>query len=366
MMDRATSFRWGKGLRRHTGEANLQAVREFQGPREDDKIKCMCSASAPEILYVSRQMGIGGFHDANILGDSQGDGVAENNNRDIKSGTAALLSRAGVPLAYWPYAIQCYCFGRNAAIVDGESPYGKRFLAFGGNFDQSKMFVFGLKVRFIPSKVTGDKTEQFAESTRPVIFMGYGANSGCIWSGEYFVARAKEFGDVNYHTGQRKGDGKFITIQRRANVYRDDATTDALFDFPLEEKHTLAFDAPDGWSDSWWRSDVDAVGLIVPDGDGGPEGAADEMRRGQDALLEVEDHLLPNRTHREWLDSSEAAYIEKSEDNKDVTAYPAIMVPSGNGLITVARERVELHSAEIIAEGVGDHRGYEQPARIFI
>ena len=106
-------FPLGKGLRRHTGENNLQAVQEFQGAREEDKIKYMYSDSA-----------------------------IENNNRDIKSGTAALLPHAGMPLAYWPYAIQCYCFGRNAGVVDGESPYGERFLAYGGNFDQSKMFVW--------------------------------------------------------------------------------------------------------------------------------------------------------------------------------------------------------------------------------
>jgi hypothetical protein len=127
--------------------------------------------------------------------------VAENNSRDIKSGTAALLSHAGMPLAYWPYAIQCYCFGCNAAIVDGESPYGKRILACRGSFDQSKMFVFRSAVRFIPSKVTGDKTDQFSGSTQPGIFMGYGVNSGCVWGREYLVARAKEFENMNYHTG---------------------------------------------------------------------------------------------------------------------------------------------------------------------
>jgi hypothetical protein len=172
MIDRALSFRWAKGLTRHTAKGltrhtaanNLQVVQEFQGAREEDKIKYMCSDSAVELLYVSRRMGIGGFHDTNIPGDSQGNGVAENNNRDVKSGTAALLSHAGMPLAYWPYAIQCYCFGRNSAVVDRESPYGKRFLAYGGNFDQSKMFVFGSAVRFIPSKVTGDKTNSSLEA----------------------------------------------------------------------------------------------------------------------------------------------------------------------------------------------------------
>jgi hypothetical protein len=76
--------------------------------------------------------------------------------------------------------------------------------------------------------------------------MGYGVNSGCIWSGEYLVAHAKEFRDMNYHTGQRKGDGKFIVVQRCANVQRDDATADALLVFPLKEKHAVAFKTADG------------------------------------------------------------------------------------------------------------------------
>jgi hypothetical protein len=350
MIDRALSFRWAKGLTRHTGANNLQAVREFQGAREEDKIKHMCSDSAVELLCVSRNMGIGGFHDTNVPGDSQGDGVAENNNRDIKSGTAALLSHAGMPLAYWPYAIQCYCFGRYAAVVDGESPYGKRFLACGRNFAQSKMFVFGLAVRFIPSKVTGDKTEQFSGSTKPGIFMGYGVNSGSIWSGEYLVAHAKEFRDANYHTRQHKGDGKFIVVQRCANVQCDDATADALFDFPLKEKLSVAFKTPDGWVDSWWCWDDNPSDFIVEGEYGGQERAADIMRRGRDALIEVDDHLLPDKSHREWLDSSEGAYVEKSVDNKDVTVYPAIVIPAGTGLITAAPGRVDLHSQDVIVE----------------
>ena len=80
------------------------------------------------------------------------------------------------------------------------------------------------------------------------------------------------------------------------------------------------------------------------------EQAAEVMRRGRDALIEVGDHLLPDRSHREWLDSSEGAYIEKSAENKDVTVYPAIMIPAGNGLITVAPGRVDLRSKDVIVE----------------
>jgi hypothetical protein len=39
LMDRATGFRWGRGLRQKTGKANLEVMRKFQGPDPDDKIK---------------------------------------------------------------------------------------------------------------------------------------------------------------------------------------------------------------------------------------------------------------------------------------------------------------------------------------
>jgi hypothetical protein len=142
-----------------------------------------------------------------------------------------------------------------------------------------------------------------------------------------------------------------MVVQQCANVWRDDATADAKFDFPLKEKHTVAFKTPDGWLDSWWRWGDNPSDFIVDGEDGGQEQAADIMRHGQDALIEVEDHLLPDRSRREWLDSSEGAYVEKSVDNKDVTVYPAIMMPAGAGLIAVAPGRVDLHSQDVIVEG---------------
>jgi hypothetical protein len=112
----------------------------------------------------------------------------------------------------------------------------------------------------------------------------------------------------------------------------------------------VAFETPDGWLDSWWRWGDNPNDFIVDGEDGGQEQAVDIMRRGQDALIEVEDHLLLDKSHREWLDSSEGAYVEKSVDNKDVTVYPAIMMPAGTGLITVAPGRVDLHSQDVIVE----------------
>jgi hypothetical protein len=132
MVDRTTGFEWGKGQKRKTGAANFEVLQRFQRPDEKDKIKHIWSDAAPEIIYAATKLGICGNHDTSVPGDSQGDGIAENNDRDVKMGAASLLAHAGFPLAYWPLAMPCYCFGQNAAIADGTSPYCKRF---GDNFD---------------------------------------------------------------------------------------------------------------------------------------------------------------------------------------------------------------------------------------
>jgi hypothetical protein len=128
-------------------------MRKYRGPEPEDEMKYVYSDAAPEIAYAVQAMGVSGVRVASTPGDSQGDGIAGNNNRDIEMGTAALVAHSGMPLAYWPLALPCYCFGRNTAIVDGTSPYLKQF---GGNFDRTKMFPYGAEVKFIPSKITGD------------------------------------------------------------------------------------------------------------------------------------------------------------------------------------------------------------------
>jgi hypothetical protein len=247
LVDRATGFECGKGRKQKTGAANLVVMQRFQGRDDKGEIKYVWSDAPPEIIYAAAKLGIRGNHDASIPGDSQSDGIAENNNRDIKMGTASLLAHAGVPLAYWPLALPCYCFGRNVAIADGTSPYCKRF---GGNFDQSKMFPFGGEVRFVPSKIPGDPRLHFDATTQPGIFLGCG--SMCV-ARHVFCGTREGVLKHEYHTGRTKDASKLIVIQMVRDVHRIDVAKDAKFSFPLRGHYDRAFDAPEGWLDSTWR-----------------------------------------------------------------------------------------------------------------
>jgi hypothetical protein len=135
-----------------------------------------------------------------------------------------------------------------------------------------------------------------------------------------------EFRDMNYHTGERKSDNKVIRIQHVRDVYRKDATTDAPFEFPLKPHHDEAFDTPDGWLNSWWRNDPSAAQIVVPD----DKGAADELQHAHMAGRDDEEHLLPDRSHQDWLAPSSDVRTVKGERNEDITIRPSIVIPSGN------------------------------------
>jgi hypothetical protein len=157
-------------------------------------------------------------------------------------------------------ALQCYCFGRNAAVVDGDSPYCKRF---GGTFDYDKLYPFGSEIVFIPSEVAGDDALQFEPVGKCGIFLGCGINSFCVWNGAYLVSHVSEFADSNYHTGRRESDNKFITVQMVRDVKRPDNLKEGNFRFPLVAHHDQAFNAPEGWNDCWWGIDGDPEPPIV-------------------------------------------------------------------------------------------------------
>jgi hypothetical protein len=248
LIDAASDFRWGKAQRYKTGKENLEVMRKFQGSDPKDKIKYAYSDAAPEIAYVVKKMGLGGYHDISTPGDSQGNGAAENNNTDIKMAAAALITHTGMPLAYWPFALPCCCFGHDTAIMDGASPY---LDGFGENFVQAKMFSFGAEIRFVPSKIAGDVAVQFAGTTETGVFVGCGVNSGLVWSGDYLVSHIRQFATMNYHTGRRKEDDEYIVVQSVRDVRRVDLSVDAPFTFPLEKHHETAFNAPEGWLDSY-------------------------------------------------------------------------------------------------------------------
>jgi uncharacterized membrane protein len=120
----------------------------------------------------------------------------------------------------------------------------------GGKFYYNKFYPFESEVLFAPNKVCSGEQFQFQPKAAVGRFLGYIVNSGCLWSGAYIVARMEEFASMNYHTGHRTEDNKFIRTQIAREVFRPGEIKEGNFRFPFNMEYDVAFNNPEGWVDS--------------------------------------------------------------------------------------------------------------------
>eukprot|EP00975_Prorocentrum_lima_P065782 12905466-Prorocentrum_lima.AAC.1 len=60
-------------------------------------------------------------HDHSIPGMPRSNSLVERANRTVLEGARCLLSQAGLPFRFWPYAVRRFCSARNAI---GKTPGG--------------------------------------------------------------------------------------------------------------------------------------------------------------------------------------------------------------------------------------------------
>ena len=117
-------------------------------------------------------------------GMPQTNGVAENCVRRAKEGGGCAIVQSGLdPAAFWPPAVEHYCFASNIALMDGDSAYNKRHKK--GHFLGLRI-PFGALVDFMPQPDT--RVESIGAKTIPGVFLGYHVHPGGVWSGDYYVA----------------------------------------------------------------------------------------------------------------------------------------------------------------------------------
>ena len=68
-------------------------------------------------------------HDASTPHHSESNAVAERTIRRVKEGTSVTLTQSGLSESWWPEAMQCYRFLRNAVDLhkDGKTAYENRY-----------------------------------------------------------------------------------------------------------------------------------------------------------------------------------------------------------------------------------------------
>jgi hypothetical protein len=82
------------------------------------------------------------------------------------------LVQSGLENKWWPEAMNCFCFLRNASVPleDGDTAYKRRFAK---DFD-GPLIAFGSEITYLPIRFKDKKrTHAFSPKDLPGIFLGY-------------------------------------------------------------------------------------------------------------------------------------------------------------------------------------------------
>ena len=124
-------------------------------------------------------------------------------------GTRTNLVQSGLPLQYWPMAMQHFSMAVNATpqLNGDDAPWKLRFEEdFPG-----QLIPFGAKILFWNNPKRVDNTSgKTSPTANDGIFLGYHIQPGFAWKGEYLVAKLEAL-DYHAETGS-------ITVQRARRV----------------------------------------------------------------------------------------------------------------------------------------------------
>ncbi len=183
--DRATGWFDGFPIVGKSIHDTTFALLRFQG---SDKIKRAWSDNSPELIATFHDAKV--VHDTSTQGQPQSNGRAERLVRRTMDGTKTLTMQAGLPGAFWPYAMRAYCHAQNIDVIKRDSAWNKRHDQ--GQWD-GPLIPFGCLVDFKPQKDVAQKMSKGVPDTVPGVFLGYKLQPGGLWQGEYRVSALTEF-----------------------------------------------------------------------------------------------------------------------------------------------------------------------------
>ena len=166
----------------------------------EDPIGVIYSDNHPSLLSASEMLGV--VPDTSQPNVHETNGMIERAILDIQEGARHDLCRAGLPAAFWPYAVNAYCHSANVserkgfamgkeAAAPGEPVKTSWFLRFGEDFP-GQVVPLGAHCYFLPNP-EGYVVEKAAPRLESGIFFGHRFNSGGKWSGEYLVVPLDAF-----------------------------------------------------------------------------------------------------------------------------------------------------------------------------
>ena len=171
-------------------------------------------------------------HDTSAPGIHQSSGVAERAVRTIEDGARTALSQAGLPTAFWPYAVEHFSFALNIScrFSDEDSSWNIKHCL--GQFE-GPLIPFGAIIDFLPIPEVAERKPKFSPRSVPGIFLAYYLDSGGQWKGDYLVAELSEFEHVDF---SRDGKKRPVKVQRVRDIVFDSSN----ISFPLKRQYDIA------------------------------------------------------------------------------------------------------------------------------
>ena len=204
------------------------ALQHFVAP--DDAVEVIYTDNSRELIAGIKELGY--RHQTSVEYVDSSKSFIEREVRNMLEGARTNLVQSGMPLQYWPLAIQHFAMATNTSdqLDSSPSPWELRF----GEMFEGMAIPFGAKVLFWNNPNRADNTAgKLSPTSVEDVFLGYHVQPGHKWRGEYLVAKLEA---LDYHVEHNS-----LTIQRTKKI----ELLPGGFSFPLRVKQDRKEAIPD-------------------------------------------------------------------------------------------------------------------------
>ena len=205
MKDIHTQFRHVYPSQTKSSESCVNAFNHFLSHK--DEVGAVYTDNSRELIATIGELGYRHQTSTEYVDSSKS--FVEREIRHMLEGTRTNLVQSGLPLQYWPMAMQHFSMAVNATPqLNGDDAPWK--LRFDEDFP-GQLIPFGAKILFWNNPKRVDNTSgKTSPTANDGIFLGYHIQPGFAWKGEYLVAKLEAL-DYHAETGS-------ITVQRARRV----------------------------------------------------------------------------------------------------------------------------------------------------
>jgi len=182
--DRATKWLQSYAARTKSAKHTKRALQRFFGPK--GKCRHMFSDNSKEIKKACEDLEFS--HDTSTPHRKETNSIVERRVRQVKEGTACVLTQSGLLDIWWATCMRAYCFLHCIVDILVGAPGKESATAYEQKFGvpcNAPVIPVGAKIRYNP--ITEDdkaKTHQMGEKLLDGIFVGYHQFAGGAWSGD--------------------------------------------------------------------------------------------------------------------------------------------------------------------------------------